>query len=111
MPLEAMACGTPVICAANTGMLEYLTPYNSLMVPCPIMAVVESLGKATDGERMGYQPDFDAAVASLRWAYDHRDELGDIGKTAAQDAATWTWAKAGQSALAGLQRISTEWRV
>lgn len=110
MPLEAMACGTPVICAANTGMLEYLTPSNSLMVPCPTMAPVESLGMSTGEARMGYQPDFDAAVAHLRWAYDHRIELGDIGKTASQDAATWTWDRAGQSALAGLRRISTNWR-
>ena len=110
MPLEAMACGTPVICAANTGMLEYLTPHNSLMVPCPTLAPVTSLGRATDGERMGYQPDFDAAVAHLRWAYDNRRALNGIGYIAAQDAAAWTWAKAGQSALEGLQRISTDWR-
>ena len=110
MPLEAMATGTPVICAANTGMLEYLTPHNSLMVPCPTMAAVESLGMATDGARMGYQPDFDAAVAHLRWAYDNRSALNGVGYIASQDAATWTWARAGQSALAGLQRISMEWR-
>lgn len=111
MPLEAMATGTPVICAANTGMLEYLTPHNALMVPCPTMAVVESLGKATDGERIGYQPDFDVAVAHLRWAYDHRSELDDIGQTAARDAATWTWDKAGHTALAGLQRMNSYWRL
>lgn len=109
MPLEAMATGLPVICAANTGMLEYLTPQNALLVPCSSMVPVTSLGMSTDGERFGYQPDFDAAVEHLRWAYSHRDALCDLGRTAASDAAKWTWQRAGTEALSGLQRLTEHW--
>lgn len=109
MPLEAMATGLPVICAYNTGMMDYLTEGNALLVPCPTLELVASLGLGTGNERYGFKPDFDAAVEHLRWAYAHREALYDLGHTAAQDAKTWTWQRAGQEALSGLTRLFEHW--
>lgn len=33
---------------------------------------------STSKARIGYRPDFDAAVAHLQWAYDHRGALAGI---------------------------------
>lgn len=105
MPLEAMATGLPVICAYNTGMMDYLTERNALLVPCPTMTQVESLGLGAGNERYGFQPDFETVVEHLRWAYANRPALYDLGRAAAQDAKTWTWQRAGHEALSGLKRL------
>lgn len=110
MPLEAMATGLPVICAYNTGMMDYLTEQNALLVPCPTMVPVSSLGMASGGERFGFHPDFDAAVAQLQWAYSNREALYALGRTAAEDAKRWTWQRAGVQALAGLRSIAEYWQ-
>ena len=100
MPLEAMATGLPVICAANTGMLEYLTPQNSLMVECPNLIPAHAYTRMFGYDCEWYQPDFDQAVEYLRWAYYNREAAFELGRQAALDvAANWTWEIAGQSAL------------
>lgn len=105
MPLEAMACGLPVICAANTGMLDYLTPENALLV--------RSLGKRkNDGysQRFGvacYEetPDQDQARDWLRWCFENREAAAAIGQRAAETARAWTWQRAGEQALAELNKL------
>lgn len=105
MPLEAMACGLPVICAANTGMLEYLTSDNALLVP--------STGKRKSygySVRFGVDcyeetPDQDIARDWLRWCFEHRDAAAAVGQRAAETARTWTWQRAGEQALAQLTQL------
>jgi glycosyltransferase involved in cell wall biosynthesis len=103
MPLEAMACGTPVIASIHTGMADYMTPANTLEVPT--VGMVES---PTYDFRFGYKafqrlPDGDAVIERLRWAYFNHDALTALGTRAAADAATLTWDRAGEQALAQLQ--------
>lgn len=106
MPLEAMATGLPVICAANSGMLDYLRDDIALTVPCGLMQRSVLYEKRFGHDARMYLPDFDVAVAQLRWAYDHREDAYTIGQRAAQMVATdWTWRKAGDRAVSLLQTI------
>lgn len=105
MPLEAMACGTPVICAANTGMLDYLTPENALLVP--------STGKRMNlgySQRFGVDcyeetPDQNQARDWLRWCFENREAAAEVGRRAAETARAWTWQRAGEQALAHLTQL------
>ena len=105
MPLEAMACGLPVICADNTGMREYLTPENALLVP--------STGKRKNpgySVRFGVDcyeelPDQDVARDLLRWCFEHREAAAAVGRRAAEAAQAWTWQRAGERALLHLTEL------
>ena len=104
MPLEAMATGLPVICAANTGMLDYLTPENSLHVGCPTMIPATNYERIFGYSCSWYWPAVDEAIEHLRWAYHNRESLYEMGNKAAVDVAMrWTWQKAGSAALRELQ--------
>jgi glycosyltransferase involved in cell wall biosynthesis len=103
MPLEAMACGCPVIVPIHTGMKEYLTPGNCL--PVEIAGKTEA---PTYEHLFGYKawmlaPDLDSAIEQLRWAYDHRSDLETLGRVAACSAHELTWDAAGEQAVAALQ--------
>ena len=106
MPLEAMACGVPVISGLHTGMLDYLTPDNCLPVPCDNMTEAPSYDY-----RFGYKAymrecDSAAVTQRLRWAYTHRDELAALGRVAQQSVAHLTWERAGVRALKFLRDIA-----
>lgn len=101
MPLEAMACGTPVICAYNTGMMDYLTADNAILVKGhkPEAAPTYTARFGAEYQPVQLRPDFDEAVAGIRWASANRDgELLAIGQRAAEDAGRWTWEEAGRKA-------------
>jgi glycosyltransferase involved in cell wall biosynthesis len=103
-PLEAMACGVPVICAANTGMLEYLRPDVAFMVRT--VGVEENFAYSTrfgDGQ-MQFVPDFAQARDYIRWAFEHRSDVATMGARAALYArGEWSWQQAGQRALVALE--------
>ncbi|MDT4966823.1 MAG: hypothetical protein QOJ64_1560 [Acidobacteriota bacterium] len=69
---EAMAAGTPVLTTTNTGGPELIT----------------------NGREGWCVPAHDAQVLAERieWAYQHRDELFEMGRRARQRAEQWTWA-------------------
>jgi glycosyltransferase involved in cell wall biosynthesis len=90
-PPEAMATGLPVICAANTGMLEYLTEENALLVPTEGRVRADGLSLAFDYQATMCNPSFDAAVEHLRWAYHHREALHDIGDRGYESVQSLTW--------------------
>jgi glycosyltransferase involved in cell wall biosynthesis len=94
---EAMACGLPVIAAANTGMLDLLTAQNCL--PLTRQYPVRQAGKEGWGES-----DVEEMVEKLEWVYTHREEAKRLG----HDAASWigqaqrTWQHHGQQLLSWL---------
>lgn len=101
MPFEAMACGTPVVCAYNTGMTDYLTDANAVLVRRhssePAWTYTARFGPNYLPQQL--LPDFDEAVAAIRWASDNRDgALRDRGGQAAKDIAPRTWAAIGRNA-------------
>lgn len=106
MPLEAMATGLPVICAANTGMLDYLSEETALLVPCTAMQQAPLYQARFRHDAWFHQPDFDAAVEQLRWAYAHREDAYALGERAAAVVERdWTWRKAGDRAMTLLYDI------
>lgn len=149
-PLEAMGTGLPVICTYNTGMKEYLTGQNALLVFPRFIDMASDLGENHELAEMDWEynlqpilkdgrhtdlwakpillgqafevrqtahsyihrfnhpctfdyPDFDEAVAHIRWAFEHRDELYEIGQRGAETAQELTWARAGEKAFALLK--------
>ena len=104
MPLEAMATGLPVVCAANTGMLDYLDDEVAYPVSCR-PAIVETYERYFGYEAWGFEPIYEAAVAQLRAVYDDRERALAVGRRAAQKAAGYTWERAARQALAGLDQL------
>ena len=104
MPLEAMATGLPVVCAANTGMLDYLDETVAYPVACR-PAVVETYKEHFGYEAVGFEPIHDAAVAQLRAVYEDRGRALAVGRRAAAKAAGFTWERAARQALAGLDQL------
>ena len=71
---EAMACGIPVIAAANTGMKDLLTDDNCILLG------KQSAVQATDASMEGWgESDVDEMVAALEFAYDNRERARQIG--------------------------------
>lgn len=105
MPLEAMATGLPVICAHNTGMRDYLTPFNAMLVG--------SVGKRKSAGyslRFGVDcyeevPDQAMTTEYLRWCFEHREDAYRIGQRGAETVEAWTWEETGRRALVQLSKI------
>jgi glycosyltransferase involved in cell wall biosynthesis len=91
MPLEQMATGLPMICANNTGMMEYLKPGNHIPVACPKMVKDMTYSIGYGYPAMTYQPDFDEMVEKIRWAYNNRAALDEIGAAGAMESRKWDW--------------------
>jgi glycosyltransferase involved in cell wall biosynthesis len=91
MPLEMMATGLPVICANNTGMMEYLKPGNHVPVACPRMMrdVTYTVGYGYDAYT--HEFDYDQMVEQIRWAYKNRIALDEIGAAGARESRKWDW--------------------
>lgn len=104
MPLEAMATGLPVVCAANTGMLDYLSEEVAYPVSCRL-APVGTYEQFFGYKAMGFEPIFEAAVAQLRAVYDDRGRALEVGRRAAAKAAGFTWKRAAQQALLNIEQL------
>lgn len=99
MPLEAMACGVPVISMIHTGMAEYMTPVNVLEVPVNERVPATSYKHLFEYEATHNRAKTEDAADKLRWAYTHRAALQAVGNRAAVDVARMTWERAGARAL------------
>ena len=73
---EAMACRIPVIASFNTGMQDLLTEDN-----CIVLRKQSAIGGARASAMQGWgESDVDEIVAALEYAYDHRDQVRQIGR-------------------------------
>jgi len=99
MPQEAMATGLPMIVANNTGMKEYLTPQNALLVDCLSHEKCESMSAVFNMELFVTKPNYDQAIDHLRWAYNNRETLLDMGTQGYRDATNTTWEEVALEAL------------
>ena len=89
--MEYMACGKPVIASYSSGHRDVLTKENSI----PLRSLHPFTVQNQEG-RILYnweEADLDEIIAGLEWAYWHRDELKNIGKTAGEDLAELIWEK------------------
>ncbi|MGH7684597.1 MAG: glycosyltransferase, partial [Vulcanimicrobiaceae bacterium] len=86
--LEAMACGRPVIVTAGGATDDFVDETVGWRIPSTRqnVNVVETVRQA-----WLLNPDVDALAASMRFAFEHRDEARRRGEVAAARARTWTW--------------------
>ncbi len=86
---EAMACGVPVIAAANTGMKDLIRDDNA--IPLTKQTPIGGPGAASMNGWM--DSDVDEIVAALEFAYSRRDEVRRLGLHARErliaDGRTW----------------------
>ena len=86
---EAMACGVPVIIAANTGTRDLidaasLAPPGQEGATClPLRAQAPVPAQPQSGTEGWGESDVDEIVAALEFAYDHRDRARAIGRAGA----------------------------
>lgn len=109
-PLEAMACGVTVICADNTGMRDYLRADVALPVTCRARRLSPGYMRRFGGMFHEWQPDFEQATAHIRWCFEHRDQVAQIGQAAAAYVTgQWSWDQAGARALAQIRQHVAGW--
>lgn len=106
MPLEMMATGLPVICAANTGMLEYLEDgVNAFCVPVKETRDAPSYRAAYGFAATMAWPDIAKATELLQYCYHNRREALTVGNQAAEIVfSKWSWETAAESAVTQLRQ-------
>lgn len=90
-PLQALACGVPVLAGWHSGHAEYLDAGCAWDLPCrpePAEGLYAGMGD-------WYVPDPDALVEQLRAIAAAPDQVEAKGQHATRVGATWTWDRAG----------------
>lgn len=92
-PLEAMATGVPAIVTGWSGPLEYMTPEVGWLIDhamVPAKNFTDIVYKEDCGDWA--EPSVDHLVKLMRYAYEHRDEVKEKGKNAAEHVKqNWLW--------------------
>ena len=92
-PLEAMATGLPIIITGWSGVMEYYKPEYALKLDYK-MVPAENFTNVIYKEDCGNwaEPSLDDLIDKLKWAYNNRSKLKEMGKLASQEAHTnWQW--------------------
>lgn len=94
-PLEAMATGVPVIVTGWSGPMEYMTPEVGWTIDytfSPAKIFTDQIYKEECGDWA--EPSKEHLRKLMRYAYEHRDEVKEKGRIAAQYVRDhWTWEK------------------
>jgi glycosyltransferase involved in cell wall biosynthesis len=91
--MEFMACGKPVLGSFSSGHKDILTDRNSIKIN-----KMGILNVAVNGTHTAVwdEPFLDETIEKLDWAYQHRDEIGELGRQAGKDLAAMTWEQTGK---------------
>ena len=105
MPAEAGATGATLICANNTGMQDYLTVHNALLVPS-IGTEQSPMNTIRFNTPMLQETvDQEAIVRHIRWVFENQKQACEIGEEAASDMSLLTWENAGLSARREIEAL------
>ena len=95
--MEYMACAKPVIVSYTSGHTDIVTTENALLLSdLSNFNLVD-----VDNKLVGrwQEPSLDQLVASIEYAYHHRDQIKKIGKRAGEDLKKFTWEHSAQHLL------------
>lgn len=105
-PLEAMACGLPVIAPAYSGMSEFIGPAVAVVLPTRGETTAHLYKPIYGHECEWADLHVDDVADRMRWCYDHREEAQAIGcRAAAYVADRWSWEAAGRGAYNALLQV------
>jgi glycosyltransferase involved in cell wall biosynthesis len=92
--ISSMACGIPVITTDKTGHMQYCNDKNSLLIPSketPIKSIKWLLSQPMQIGHNWYEPDMLMLRKLMRWAYEHKSEMKQLGKKARHDVEQFNW--------------------
>jgi len=115
IPLEHMATGLPVFAPYATGMMEYLPDPAHILADENVFyplktkmmdALVEVPGESDPGQIP--RPYYDDVRAKMKWAYENRDKLPEVGNRAARYAKVgYTYSESARLFMAALNKHFT----
>lgn len=108
-PLEAMACGLPVIVPAYGGWVDYADPTVAYLVPAHERRLDEPRvwGYETVDRGWFCEVDVAALAAAMRHVFEHQEEAREVGRRASVKARTdFTWARSADVAMARLDALA-----
>jgi glycosyltransferase involved in cell wall biosynthesis len=92
MPLQAMACGTPVVAVVAGGHAEYMREGGAVPVPYTLERSEEAMPGNGYYEGFWFRPDVDAAAQILRMLAAEDGLRAALGEAAVRAAAAFQWA-------------------
>jgi len=100
--IEAMACGLPTIQTSYGGQVDYMSDKNSI----GINYVLECFGNELLYEGILWAtPNNDDIRKTLRYAFNHKEEMKEKGKQALEDSKNWSWNISAQKAMKYLTEL------
>lgn len=94
--IEAMACGLPTIQTGYGGQTDYMTDKNSLPIGYKLEEVKHDI--SYEGNKWA-TPDITDLRKTMRYAFEHQDEIKQMGIQANIDAQKWTWQESAKKLL------------
>jgi len=106
-PLEAMATGLPCIMTNWSGLKDFGDKKDTLLLDYKLVDA-ENFTKDIYKEDCGQwaEPDFEDLKRKMRWAYEHRSKLKEMGRQASKRIhKEWTWEKVTNDFIEILNKI------
>jgi glycosyltransferase involved in cell wall biosynthesis len=98
--LQAMGTGTTCICTDWGGFKEYLNPEYNFALDYTLVEIKNVASNNTFYSGQWAQASYEHLRKLLRYTYEHRDEIHEKGKKAAQWVKDyWTWKRCGQQLI------------
>jgi len=94
--LNSLACGCPVIVTkdANSGHMDFCKGNKGVLwIDAPTVSPGDP--KYYHPKNMLANPDLNSLKKQMRWAFEHRKELKEMGKEGYEFVKDWTWDRAG----------------
>ncbi len=87
--MESMACAVPCVIAANTGQLDLVGDQQHCFV-LKEQHPIDSTPGFSGTEGWG-ESNVEELLSHLEWAYNHRDQLVEVGQRGHEFIGKWTW--------------------
>lgn len=89
--MEYVACGKPAIATDATGHCDVLNSCNHVRIRPDYMRPVMVYDSGDNPIAIWQEPELEAVIERLEWAYQNRDKIREIGHRAAESMKPHTW--------------------